>query len=84
MFNIGLLGVAQLQMIANSEVDDDNDLGDTADAERQSSGKLQLQNLIESYWIWFYFTMNAGALCGFTFVSWLFQVCSGNACSIAS
>ena len=77
-----MLGVAQLQMITHSEVEDDADWSETVDAERESSRELESQNLIESYWNWFFFAMNAGALCGYTFASWLCQVCSGNRCCI--
>ena len=78
--HVGLLGVAELQRIANLEVDDDNDLSETADDQRESSGRLKLQDLIESYWNWFFFASNVGALCGYTLVSWLCQVYSGKSC----
>ena len=71
----GLLAAAQLPNTLDPVVSDDEDSRDTAlAAQRESTAELETRNLIESYWNWFYFAMNMGALFSYTFISYLCQV----------
>lgn len=79
---VGLFGAAQLHSIAHPLVHEvtesdnvvsyDPSLSDAA--QQQSDAESEARQLIESYWNWFYFAINAGALISYTGISYLCQV----------
>ena len=81
---VGLFGAAQLHSIAHplahEVTESDNvvsyDASLSEAAQQQSDVESEARQMIESYWNWFYFAINAGALISYTGISYLCQVLS--------
>jgi len=65
--SVGLLGVAQLEIIANPIQNDDHGVV------REPGDSFDGQRVIESYWNWFKFAVNMGSLISYTVISYLCQ-----------
>ena len=89
--NVGIFGADQLHQITNSEIEamnapglaaseSDNvvtyDMSAAAMDAEVADRELMKQELVASYWNWFYFVINAGALISYTLISFLCQVLS--------
>ena len=74
--SVGLFGAAQLPTVDNT-MNNEDDMSNTADADpresNHSNADYESQNLIESYWNWFYFAMSGGPLISYTFITYLCQ-----------
>merc|ERR1719206_769064 len=72
--NVGIFGADQLHAIsANSQNNDNNINSDSDNLEQNIQQNNIYTALVQSYWNWFYFAINAGALISYSLIAYLCQ-----------